>query len=89
MNRYYIDVTVRNKAGVLNRITSIFSRLSINIHSLSLYAADDGDFAKISFGYHIFGIAVKSDFARFFKRRKCFYDRCKLHAVVGCFPFAA
>ena len=51
MNRYYIDVTVRNKAGVLNRITSIFSRLSINIHSLSMSDADDGDFAKISFGF--------------------------------------
>ena len=51
MNRYYIDVTVRNKAGVLNRITSIFSRLSINIHSLTLSDADAGEFAKISFGF--------------------------------------
>ena len=51
MNRYYIDVTVRNKAGVLNRITSIFSRLRINIYSLDLSDADSGEFAKISFGY--------------------------------------
>ena len=51
MNRYYIDVTVCNKTGVLNRITSIFSRLSINIHSLALSGADGGEFAKISFGY--------------------------------------
>ena len=51
MNRYYIDVTVRNKAGVLNRITSIFSRLSINIHSLALSDAEAGYCAKISFGF--------------------------------------
>ena len=51
MNRYYIDVTVRNKAGVLNRITSIFSRLCININSLDLLGADGGEFAKISFGF--------------------------------------
>ena len=51
MNRYYIDVTVRNKSGVLNRITSIFSRLSINIHSLALSDADAEEFAKISFGF--------------------------------------
>ena len=51
MSRYYIDVTARNKAGVLNRITSIFSRLSININSLELSGADSGEFAKISFGY--------------------------------------
>ena len=51
MNRYYIEVIVRNKAGVLNRITSIFSRLCININSLDLSGADSGEFAKISFGY--------------------------------------
>ena len=51
MNRYYIDVTVRNKAGVLNRITSIFSRLYINIDSLTLSNAEVGDYAKISFGF--------------------------------------
>ena len=51
MDRYYIDVTVRNKAGVLNRITSIFSRLCININSLDLSGAEGGEFAKISFGY--------------------------------------
>ena len=51
MNRYYIDVTVRNKVGVLNRITSIFSRLCINIDSLTLSDADAGDITKISFGF--------------------------------------
>ena len=43
MNRYYIDVTVRNKVGVLNRITSIFSRLCINIDSLTLSNVEVGD----------------------------------------------
>ncbi|MEE1049996.1 MAG: acetolactate synthase small subunit [Clostridia bacterium] len=52
MSRYYIDVTVHNKAGVLNRITSIFSRLCINISYLTLSDAESGDFAKISFGYN-------------------------------------
>ena len=51
MNRYYIDVTVRNKVGVLNRITSIFSRLCINIAYMTLSDAEVGDYAKISFGF--------------------------------------
>ena len=51
MNRYYIDITLCNKVGVLNRITSIFSRLCINIDSLTLSNAEVGGFAKISFGF--------------------------------------
>ena len=51
MNRYYIDVIARNKAGVLNRITSVFSRLSVNIDFLSLSDSDCEGCAKLSFGY--------------------------------------
>ena len=54
MNRYYIDVTVRNKVGVLNRITSIFSRLCINIASLTLSDAEVGDYAKNIFRLQLF-----------------------------------
>ncbi|MBR5437420.1 MAG: hypothetical protein IKV21_00740 [Clostridia bacterium] len=36
---------------MLNRITSVFSRLSININFLDLSGAENGEFAKISFGY--------------------------------------
>ena len=51
MNRYFIDVTARNKAGVLNRITSVFSRLSVNIDFLALSDAECEGCAKLSFGY--------------------------------------
>lgn len=50
MNRYYIDVTVHNRVGVLNRITAMFSRLQINISSLTLTGADCGEVAKMNFG---------------------------------------
>lgn len=52
MNRYYIDVTVHNRVGVLNRITAMFSRLQINISSLTLTGADCGEEAKMNFGFN-------------------------------------
>lgn len=52
MNRYYIDVTVHNRVGVLNRITAMFSRLQINISSLELTGADCGEVARMSFGFN-------------------------------------
>ena len=52
MNRYYINVTVHNRVGVLNRITAVFSRLQINISSLTLVDADTGEEAKMEFGFN-------------------------------------
>ena len=52
MNRYYINVTVHNRVGVLNRITAVFSRLQINISSLTLVDADTGEEAKMKFGFN-------------------------------------
>ena len=52
MNRYYIDVTVHNRVGVLNRITAMFSKLQINISSLTLTGAEFGEVAKMNFGFN-------------------------------------
>ena len=52
MNRYYIDVTVHNRVGVLNRITAMFSRFQINISSLELTGADRGEEARMKFGFN-------------------------------------
>ncbi len=52
MERYCISVTVCNKVGVLNRLTSMFSRLQINIVSLSLLSSDNDDFAEVCFGFN-------------------------------------
>lgn len=52
MDRYYIDVTVHNRVGVLNRISAMFSRLQINISSLTLTGADTGEEAKMTFGFN-------------------------------------
>ena len=51
MDRYNIKVTVHNGVGVLNRITAMFSRLQINICSLTLAGADCGEVAKMEFGF--------------------------------------
>ena len=51
MDRYNIKVTVHNRVGVLNRITAMFSRLQINICSLTLAGADCGEVAKMEFGF--------------------------------------
>lgn len=52
MDRYYIKVTVHNRVGVLNRITAMFSRLQINICSLTLAGADCGEEATMEFGFN-------------------------------------
>ena len=52
MDRYYIKVTVHNRVGVLNRITAMFSRLQINICSLTLAGTDFGEEAIMEFGFN-------------------------------------
>ena len=52
MDRYYIKVAVHNRVGVLNRITAMFSRLQINICSLTLAGADCEEEARMEFGFN-------------------------------------
>lgn len=51
-DRYYISVAVHNRVGVLGRITAMFSRLQINICSLTLAGADCGEEARMEFGFN-------------------------------------
>ena len=44
-----ISVLVENQAGVLNRITSLFSRRAFNIHSLAVGVTDDPSVSRITF----------------------------------------
>ena len=43
-----ISVLVENQAGVLNRITSLFSRRAFNIHSLAVGVTDDPSVSRIT-----------------------------------------
>ena len=43
-----ISVLVENQAGVLNRITGLFSRRAFNIESLAVGVTDDPDFSRIT-----------------------------------------
>ena len=43
-----ISVLVENKAGVLNRITSLFSRRAFNIDSLAVGVTDDATLSRIT-----------------------------------------
>ncbi len=43
-----ISVLVENRAGVLNRITGLFSRRAFNIESLAVGVTDDPDFSRIT-----------------------------------------
>ena len=52
MDRYNIKVTVHNRVEVLNRITAMFSRLQINICSLTLAGADCEEEARMEFGFN-------------------------------------
>ena len=43
-----ISVLVENQAGVLNRITGLFSRRAFNIESLAVGVTDDPAFSRIT-----------------------------------------
>lgn len=43
-----ISVLVENRAGVLNRITGLFSRRAFNIESLAVGVTDDKDISRIT-----------------------------------------
>ena len=43
-----ISVLVENQAGVLNRITSLFSRRAFNIDSLAVGVTDDPTLSRIT-----------------------------------------
>ena len=54
-----ISVLVENQAGVLNRITSLFSRRAFNIDSLAVGVTDDPSLSRITIivdnGNNMFG----------------------------------
>ena len=48
MNRYTVAVLVKNKAGVLNRVTSMFRRRQFNINALTVSETESSDFSRIT-----------------------------------------
>jgi acetolactate synthase-1/3 small subunit len=48
MGRKTISVLVENRAGVLNRITSLFARRAFNIESLAVGVTDDKSVSRIT-----------------------------------------
>lgn len=51
MEKYFVNITVYNRVGVLYRITALFSRLQINITSLALENGNSEDKAKVILGF--------------------------------------
>ncbi len=48
MNRYTVAVLVRNKFGVLNKVTSMFRRRQFNISSLTVSETESNEFSRIT-----------------------------------------
>ncbi len=48
MNRYTVAVLVRNKFGVLNRVTSMFRRRQFNITALTVSETESNDYSRIT-----------------------------------------
>ncbi len=48
MGRKTISILVENRAGVLNRITSLFARRAFNIESLAVGVTDDKSISRIT-----------------------------------------
>lgn len=48
MNRYTVAVLVRNKFGVLNRVTSMFRRRQFNISALTVSETESTDYSRIT-----------------------------------------
>ena len=48
MERFTIAILVRNKFGVLNRVTSMFRRLQFNISSLAVSETESAEYSRIT-----------------------------------------
>ena len=48
MKRYTLAVLVRNKFGVLNRVTSMFRRRQFNINALTVSETEDSELSRIT-----------------------------------------
>lgn len=48
MERFTIAILVRNKFGVLNRVTSMFRRLQFNISCLTVSETESADYSRIT-----------------------------------------
>ena len=48
LERQTLELFVRNKSGVLNRITSVFRRFGFNISSLNVTETESPDFSTIT-----------------------------------------
>lgn len=51
MKRYTLGVLVRNKFGVLNRLTGMFRRRQFNISSITCSETESPDYARITFRF--------------------------------------
>ena len=49
MNRYTLEVLVRNQFGVLNRLTSMFRSRKLNISSITASETESGEYSRITF----------------------------------------
>lgn len=78
MDRHYINVTVHNRVGVLNRITAMFSRLQINICSLTLTGADTSEEARVEFGFN----CDENKKTLLINRLEKFYDVCNVEEII-------
>ena len=48
MEKHTVEILVRNKSGVLNRVTSVFRRFGVNISNLTANEDDSPDYSKIT-----------------------------------------
>lgn len=48
MNKYILSVLVENQAGVLSKVTALFSRRGFNIHSLAVDVTQDETISRIT-----------------------------------------
>lgn len=51
MSKYTIAVLVKNEAGVLNRVTSMFRRRQFNINSLTVSETESDEYSRITVTY--------------------------------------
>ncbi|MDE7243193.1 MAG: acetolactate synthase small subunit [Oscillospiraceae bacterium] len=52
MKQYIVAVLVRNQAGVLNRVTSMFRRRQFNIDMLTVCETESPDYSRITIRFH-------------------------------------
>ena len=92
MEKFIIAILVSNHAGVLSRVTGMFTRRGFNIDSLTVGETESPEFSRITISLHgdkaICSQIVKRSEPGIYPGSKGSFIRCEQCRKLYIFPFA-